>query len=95
MKYAIKHVYGNDKYSMKYLKEKETKVKSLFKDIDALGLFVDNHDEARFLFENKDKVMFQNALIFSLTSHGIPFVYYGGEHLFNGGHDPLNRESLW
>lgn len=58
MKYAIKHVYGNDKYSMRYLKEKETKVKNLFKDIDALGLFVDNHDEARFLFENKDKVMF-------------------------------------
>jgi alpha-amylase len=51
MKYAIKEVFGSHKASMRRLSDKLNSVQSLFKDIDALGLFVDNHDEARFLFE--------------------------------------------
>lgn len=38
---------------------------------------------------------FKNALTFSVTSRGIPFVYYGGEQAFNGGNDPWCREALW
>jgi alpha-amylase len=69
---------------------------SHFKDIDALGLFVDNHDNARFLhnFSGK-KSQLRAATVFSLTGRGIPFVYYGTEQYYGGGNDPANRESLW
>lgn len=71
-----------------------------FKDIDALGLFVDNHDNARFLSTFKENnvnsdIGFTNALVFSMTARGIPFFYYGSERNFDGGKDPANREPFW
>jgi len=67
-----------------------------FKDIDALGLFVDNHDNARFLHNHGGKnEQLKAATVFSLTGRGIPFVYYGTEQYYAGGNDPQNRESLW
>jgi alpha-amylase len=66
-----------------------------FKDIEALGLFVDNHDNARFLNGNGDHRLFKSALAFSLTARGIPFFYYGSEQGFTGGNDPYNREAIW
>lgn len=69
---------------------------SHFKDIDALGVFVDNHDNARFLHNFSGKnAQLRNATVFSLTTRGIPFVYYGTEQYYGGGNDPANRESLW
>lgn len=69
---------------------------SHFKDLDALGLFVDNHDNARFLHNHGGaNKQLQNAVVFSLTGRGIPFVYYGTEQYYGGGNDPQNRESLW
>jgi len=51
-----------------------------FKDIDALGTFVDNHDNPRFLYNfANNKVGLKQAVIFALTSRGIPFTYYGTE----------------
>ena len=67
-----------------------------FKDIDALGTFVDNHDNPRFLYNfANNKVGLKQAVIFALTSRGIPFTYYGTEQYYNGGPDPACRESLW
>lgn len=31
----------------------------------------------------------------TLTSVGIPIIYYGQEQLYAGSNDPYNRESLW
>ena len=63
-----------------------------FKDIDALGIFVDNHDNARFLNGNSNHQRFKAALAFALTARGIPFYYYGSEQAYGGGNDPKNRE---
>jgi len=69
---------------------------SIFKDLDALGLFVDNHDNARFLHNHGGKNnQLKAATIFSLTGRGIPFVYSGTEQYYSGGNDPANRESMW
>ena len=69
---------------------------SHFKDLSTLGLFVDNHDNARFLHNHGGKnAQLRNATVFSLTGLGIPFVYYGTEQYYSGGNDPQNRESLW
>jgi len=45
---------------------------------------------------NADKVKGLKSIVtFVLTSIGIPIIYYGTEHKFDGGIDPLNREVLW
>lgn len=71
-------------------------VKSYNKDPTVLGTFLDNHDQARFAsFASDDIVKDQNAVTFLMFHTGIPIVYYGFEHRFNGGQDPDNREMMW
>lgn len=66
-----------------------------FSDPTALGTFLDNHDNARWLNVKGDTSLFQNALAFVILSRGIPIVYYGSEQGYAGGNDPANREDLW
>ena len=66
-----------------------------FKDQAALGCFIDNHDNARFLSINNDLTAFMNYIAYNLASNGIPILYYGSEQGFSGGNDPKNREVLW
>lgn len=67
----------------------------LYRDPGLLGVFTDNHDNARFLNVRNDLDAWRSFLTFSLTVEGIPCLYYGGEQDFNGGDDPLNREIMW
>jgi alpha-amylase len=94
MYYTIKDVFGASK-SMKGITSRVSEVNQKFRDPTALGIFVDNHDNARFLNQYNDQQMFKNALVFALTATGIPFYYYGSEQAYAGGNDPQNRESLW
>lgn len=94
MYYTIKDTWGSGK-SMYGIKNRLSEEHQHFKDVDALGIFVDNHDNARFLNQFKDQTMFMGALTFALTGPGIPFYYYGSEQAYAGGNDPQNRESLW
>lgn len=67
-----------------------------FADVDALGVFIDNHDNPRFLsIEGATIPLFKSALAFAIFSQGIPIVYYGSEQGFHGSNDPANREALW
>jgi alpha-amylase len=94
MYYSIRDVFMYKK-SMKAITQRWNEEASTFKDIDALGIFVDNHDNARFLNGQGDKRLFKSALAFALTARGIPFYYYGSEQGFAGGNDPYNREAIW
>lgn len=79
MYYTISDVFGSGK-SMSKIKDRYDAEGYHFKDIDALGLFVDNHDNARFLHNHSGKNnQLRAATVFSLTGRGIPFVYYGTE----------------
>lgn len=66
-----------------------------FSDLYALGNFIDNHDNARFLFTQPSQTLYKNALTMTVLNIGIPIVYYGSEQAYHGGNDPANRESLW
>lgn len=57
--------------------------------------FLDNHDVARFLFQDGTPEALRNALFFMFTWDGLPCIYYGTEQEFNGGNDPANREDFW
>ena len=63
-----------------------------------LVTFIDNHDMARFLTVNNNNSRLHEALAFTLTSRGIPCIYYGTEQYLhndtNGGGDPYNRPMM-
>ena len=95
MYYTISDVFGSGK-SMYNIRDRYNQESSHFKDIDALGVFVDNHDNPRFLHNHGgNNTGLKQAVAFALTSRGIPFTYYGTEQYYSGGADPNNRESLW
>lgn len=95
MFFTLHDVYGsgNSMYSIRTLYNlEETK----FNDVDALGSFMNNHDNSRWLSNFPGNIPgFKNAVTFAMTARGIPFFYYGDEQYFSGGNDPANRESLW
>ena len=65
---------------------------------DDLVTFIDNHDMSRFLSINNNNNRLHQAIAFTLTSRGIPSIYYGTEqYLHNdtsGGSDPYNRPMM-
>ena len=92
--YAIVDVFAYGR-PMGELSEAISAIKRAFSDPGALTIFVDNHDNSRFLFKNPSKNILKSSLCFVLFAEGIPIVYYGTEQGFNGGRDPKNREPLW
>ena len=70
-------------------------ISSEFPDPAALGTFLDNHDNPRWLSTKSDQSLLKNALAYVILSRGIPILYYGTEQAFSGGTDPANREDLW
>lgn len=84
--------YGQSSYQIRQLWQN---LNSYFSDIDALGVFADNHDNQRFLNRNGNQNMLKNSLAFVFFMRGIPILYYGTEQGFAGGNDPQNRETLW
>lgn len=92
--FTLRNVF-NYKHSMYEIRGTLMSEQGAFADMDALGVFIDNHDNPRFLSITPSMDLFKSALTFALFSQGIPIVYYGSEQGFNGGNDPANREPLW
>ena len=92
--YTILDVFAYGK-SMYELRTSLQNIKNAFKDHMALGNFVDNHDNPRFLNRNGNYKRLMNALAFIIFGEGIPIVYYGTEQGFNQPNDPYNRMPLW
>ncbi|KAL0486861.1 alpha-amylase [Acrasis kona] len=94
MYYTVQNVYGRSE-SMYQIRARMNEQDAVFSDAGALGTFIDNHDNNRFLNIQSDWKLFMNALTYTVFGRGIPIIYYGSEQLFNGAHDPFNRETLW
>eukprot|EP00048_Salpingoeca_helianthica_P017382 m.236946 g.236946 ORF g.236946 m.236946 type:complete len:530 (+) comp20855_c0_seq1:50-1639(+) len=82
-------------HSMREIHDRVEEEKTGFRDRSVLGLFLDNHDNPRFLNLKNDYTQLKNGLAYVLLAEGIPIVYYGTEQGFAGGNDPANREDLW
>ena len=79
MFFTIKDVFGAGK-SMFLIRQTYNNLdNSAFTNVDILGSFMDNHDNARFLSQWYNMTGFKNAVMFALTARGIPFFYYGDE----------------
>ncbi len=82
--------------SFNNLASKISEVRNKFgNELNYMGTFVDNHDNARFLHGHGVWDHLEGALLFSCFFTGIPIVYYGDEQGYGGGDDPQNREELW
>jgi len=81
--------------SMKSIESYYDAAHATWLDISVIGNFINNHDNPRFLSISDNLKAFKAALGFTIASVGVPMVYYGDEHAFSGGQDPLNRETLW
>lgn len=94
MYFTLKDVFkgGQSMYNIKNRLDNDL---TQFRDMDALGIFVDNHDNARFLNNDGRHNRFRSALVFSFFFRGISIMYYGSEQGYGGGNDPNNREQLW
>jgi glycosidase len=47
-----------------------------------LTLFTDNHDNPRFLHDQPDVKLYENAICYTLTATGISILYYGSGSYF-------------
>lgn len=92
--YPMNNFY-QQKGSSQALVDMMNTVSNTFPDPSALGTFLDNHDNPRWLNQKNDATLLKNALAFVILSRGIPILYYGTEQGYAGGADPANREDLW
>lgn len=59
-----------------------------------LVTFIDNHDMARFQVAGASGRKLEQAVAFTLTSRGVPAIYYGTEQYMTGTGDPSNRAQM-
>ena len=90
--YKIKYSFCGSFRNLEYYWFNE---RNIFPAPEYAAVFVENHDNPRWLNECNDRSKFTNAVIFSLLWEGIPVFYYAGEQYYSGGADPNNREPLW
>eukprot|EP00040_Diaphanoeca_grandis_P004152 m.27287 g.27287 ORF g.27287 m.27287 type:complete len:577 (-) comp15720_c1_seq1:61-1791(-) len=78
------------------LQQQWQSIASTFKDVGALGIFAENHDQDRWLLGNPDQNTYKNALASVMMLPGVPIAYYGTEQGMAGA-DPDNdkRQPLW
>ncbi|KAL4993634.1 glycoside hydrolase superfamily [Aspergillus recurvatus] len=98
LNYAVYYPMNNfyqQKGSSQEIVDMHDQIDTAFPDPSALGTFLDNHDNARWLNAKNDKSLLKNPLAYVVLARGIPIVYYGTEQGYAGGNDPANREDLW
>lgn len=99
---VLRGVFG-EQQDMNKLLELRKAYQLAFKpeQLGLLGMFIDNHDNARFLSYQPDVQLYKNVLTWVLLGEGIPIIYYGTEQGFVGGGgspqagDAAYREPLW
>lgn len=69
---------------------------SMYSNPEINGIFIDNHDNKRFITGAGDNGLkrLELALTFIMTYPSIPVVYYGTEIGMEGGNDPDNRRDM-
>lgn len=63
--FSIRSVFGSQN-SMNEFESKFIDINKNFRDPSVLGVFIDNHDNARFLSTQNNQQRFKSALVFSL-----------------------------
>ncbi|MDU0331292.1 MULTISPECIES: alpha-amylase family glycosyl hydrolase [Paenibacillus] len=86
----VRQVFRDNTDTMYGLNNMLTTTAANYKHIHDQVTFIDNHDMDRFKLGNNDRRL-EQALAFTLTSRGVPAIYYGTEQYMTGNGDPANR----
>lgn len=94
---GIKNTFKND--GSAYSLVRAIKSQSSFSKPGINGIFIDNHDNKRFITDVENsggngEAYMKQALSFIMTYPQIPIIYYGTEIAMPGGNDPDNRNDM-
>lgn len=90
---SVRRVLRDNSGSMYDLDDMFTETAKDYEDLNSMVTFIDNHDMDRFSTgSNNDAV--NQALVITMTSRGIPAIYYGTEQYMTGNGDPYNRDMM-
>ncbi|KAJ9124419.1 hypothetical protein QFC24_003206 [Naganishia onofrii] len=100
--FPMRRAFGSSEAEMIELTDMMLRAQSEASDVTTLTTFLDCPDYLatmivlpRFAHAVLDKSLRMNALAFPFLADGIPIMYSGAEHGFEGGDDPYNREPIW
>ncbi|MGG0821549.1 alpha-amylase family glycosyl hydrolase [Paenibacillus turicensis] len=89
----VRQVFRDNTDNMYGLNNMLTETQEDYMHINDQVTFIDNHDMDRFKLGNNDRRL-EQALAFTLTSRGVPAIYYGTEQYMTGNGDPNNRAFM-
>ena len=90
----VRQVFRDNTDTMYGLNSMLADTATAYEDVGQQVTFIDNHDMDRFQNTGANQRRLDNALVLTLTSRGIPAIYYGTEQYMTGNGDPLNRGMM-
>nr|P31835.1 RecName: Full=Cyclomaltodextrin glucanotransferase; AltName: Full=Cyclodextrin-glycosyltransferase; Short=CGTase; Flags: Precursor [Paenibacillus macerans] len=90
----IREVFRDKSETMTDLNSVISSTGSSYNYINNMVTFIDNHDMDRFQQAGASTRPTEQALAVTLTSRGVPAIYYGTEQYMTGNGDPNNRGMM-
>ncbi|MFS0870913.1 alpha-amylase family glycosyl hydrolase [Paenibacillus xylanilyticus] len=91
---AVRNVFRDNTSNMYALDSMITATAADYNQVNDQVTFIDNHDMDRFKTSAVNNRRLEQALAFTLTSRGVPAIYYGTEQYLTGNGDPDNRGKM-
>lgn len=90
----VREVFKDKSETMKDLNSIISSTGTSYNYINNMVTFIDNHDMDRFQVAGASTRPTEQALALTLTSRGVPAIYYGTEQYMTGVGDPNNRAMM-
>lgn len=90
----VRQVFKDGTSDMASLNQMLVDTASQYSQVNDQVTFIDNHDMPRFKAAGANNRKLEQALAFTLTSRGVPAIYYGTEQYMEGTGDPDNRSKM-
>lgn len=90
----VRQVFKDGSANMTSLNQMVADTASQYYHVGDQVTFIDNHDMPRFQVAGASGRKLEQALAFTLTSRGVPAIYYGTEQYMQGTGDPDNRAMM-
>ena len=91
---TVRQVFKDGTATMTALNQMVSDTASQYNHVGDQVTFIDNHDMPRFQVSGANGRKLEQALAFTLTSRGVPAIYYGTEQYMQGTGDPDNRAMM-
>lgn len=90
----VRNVFRDNTSTMYALDSMISSTAADYTQVNDQVTFIDNHDMDRFKTSAVNNRQLEQALAFTLTSRGVPAIYYGTEQYLTGNGDPNNRAKM-